>query len=120
VEEEEGEQEEPKNVFRGRGGSFNHQNKLFFAVVDAKAIKAGTEDVSEEKIVREENEGEEKELMKVDPVKQKFNKKTMKDEHGNYPVWMNRREVKNRSITNRKNKLKQKKKRLRDKQKKKH
>jgi hypothetical protein len=91
-----------------------------FAVVDAKTIKANTEDVSEEKTVREENEGEEKELMQLDPVKQKYNKKTMRDEHGNYPMWMSRREVKNRATGNRKNKQKQKRKRLRDKQKKKH
>jgi len=91
----------------------------FFAVVDAKSIQADTEDASEEKILQEENEGERKELMQVDPVKQKYNKKTMRDEHGNYPVWMSRREVKNRSIGNRKNKKKQKRKRLRDKEKKK-
>lgn len=96
-------------------------NLEFFAVVDAKAIKAGTEDVSGENIVREEkNEGEEKELMQVDAVKQKYNKKTLRDEHGNYPAWMSRREVKNRSIGNRKNKKKQKRKCLGDKQKKKH
>jgi len=94
-------------------------NLEFFAVVDAKAINANTEDVSEENIVREENEGKEKELMQVDPVKQKYNKKTMRDEHGNYPAWMSRREVKNRAIGNRKNKQKQKRKRLRNKQKKK-
>jgi hypothetical protein len=88
-------------------------------VVDAKSIQADTEDASEEKILQEENEGERKELMQVDPVKQKYNKKTMRDEHGNYPVWMSRREVKNRSIGNRKNKKKQKRKRLRDKEKKK-
>lgn len=92
----------------------------FFAVVDAKMIKADTEDVSEENTIRKENEGEEKELMQVDPVKQKYNKKTMRDEHGNYPMWMSRREVKNRAIGNKKNKQKQKRKRLRDKQKKKH
>jgi hypothetical protein len=88
----------------------------FFAVVDAKTINANTEDVSEENIVPEENEGKEKELMQVDPVKQKYNKKTMRDEHGNYPVWMSRREVKNRAIGNRKNKQKQRRKRLRNKQ----
>jgi hypothetical protein len=90
----------------------------FFAVVDAKAIKANTEDISEENIVREEN-GEEKEIMEVDPVKRKYNKKTLRDEHGNYPVWMSRREVKNRATGNRKNKQRQKRKHLRDKQKKK-
>jgi hypothetical protein len=76
----------------------------FFAVVNAKTIQADTEDVSEENIVQEENEGEKKDLMQVDPVKQKYNKKTLRDEHGNYPMWMSRREVKNRSIGNRKNK----------------
>jgi len=89
-------------------------------VVDAKAIKADTEDVSKENVVQEENEGEEKELMQVDPVKQKYNKKTLRDEHGNYPEWMSRREVRNRAIGNKKNKQKQKRKRLRDKQNKKH
>ena len=39
-EKEQGEQEEPKNVFRGRGGSFNHQNKLIFEVADAKINNA--------------------------------------------------------------------------------
>jgi len=95
-------------------------NLEFFAVVNAKTIQADTEDVSEENIVQEENEGEKKDLMQVDPVKQKYNKKTLRDEHGNYPMWMSRREVKNRSIGNRKNKKKQRRKRLRDKQKKKH
>lgn len=95
-------------------------NLEFFAVVDAKMIKADTLDVSAENIVQEENKGEEKEMMQVEPVKQKYNKKTLRDEHGNYPVWMSRREMKNRSIGNRKNKQKQKRKRLRDKQKKKH
>ena len=33
---EQGEQEEPKNAFRGREGSFNNQNKLFFEVAYAK------------------------------------------------------------------------------------
>jgi hypothetical protein len=92
----------------------------YFAVVDAKTIQADTEDVSKENIVREENEGEGKELMQVDPVKQKYNKKTMRDEHGNYPMWMSRREMRNRAIGNKKNKKKLKKKHLRDKQKKKH
>jgi len=92
----------------------------FFAVVNAKTIQADTEDVSEENIVQEENAGEKKDLMQVDPVKQKYNKKTLRVEHGNYPMWMSRREVKNRSIGNRKNKKKQRRKRLRDKQKKKH
>lgn len=58
--------------------------------------------------------------MQVDPVKQKYNKKTLRDEHGNYPMWMSRREVKNRATGNKKNKQKQKRKRLRDKRKKKH
>jgi len=54
-------------------------------------------------------------------VKKKYNKKTLRDEHGNYPVWMSRREVKNRSIDNIRNKKKkQKRKHLTDKQKKKH
>lgn len=89
-------------------------------VVNAKTIRTDTKDVSEGNILLEENEGEEKELMQVDPVKKKYNKKTLRDEHGNYPVWMSRREVKNKSIGNRKNKKKQKRKRLTDKQKKKH
>jgi len=95
-------------------------NFEFFAVVNAKTIRTDTKDVSEGNILLEENEGEEKELMQVDPVKKKYNKKTLRDEHGNYPVWMSRREVKNKSIGNRKNKKKQKRKRLTDKQKKKH
>jgi len=37
----------------------------FFAVVDAKTIRTDTKDISEENIVREENEGEEKELRKL-------------------------------------------------------
>jgi len=75
-------------------------------VVNAKTIRTDTKDVSEGNILLEENEGEEKELMQVDPVKKKYNKKTLRDEHGNYPVWMSRREVKNKSIGNRKNKKK--------------
>jgi Learning-associated protein. len=95
-------------------------NLEFFAVVDSKTIQADTEDVPKENIVLEENDGAGKELMDVDAVKQKYNKKTLRDEHGNYPVWMSRREVKRRATGNRKIKQKQKRKRLRVKQKNKH
>jgi hypothetical protein len=96
------------------------RNLNFFAVVDAKSIQANTEDVSKENIIQEENEGKGKELMDVDPVKQKYNKKTLRDEHGNYPEWMSRREVKKRATGNRRNKQKRKRKRLREKPKNKH
>jgi len=71
------------------------------AVVNAKTIRTDTKYVSEGNILLEENESEEKELMQVDPVKKKYNKKILRDERGNYPVWMSRREVKNKSIGNR-------------------
>ena len=39
-EKEQREQEEPKNAFRGREGSFNNQNKLSIEVADAKTSNA--------------------------------------------------------------------------------
>jgi hypothetical protein len=92
------------------------RNLNFFSVTDAKSIQANTEDTSEEKNIQEEKEGG-KELMEIDQVKQKYNKKTLRDEHGNYPVWMNRREVKKRSRINRKRKQKLKRQQIKDKRK---
>jgi hypothetical protein len=62
-----------------------------FSVVDAKSIQANTEDIPEEKGIEEEKETE-KEVMEIDEVKQKYNKRTLRDEHGNYPLWMSKRE----------------------------
>ena len=42
--------------------------------------------------------------MEVDGVKQKYNPKTLKDEHGQYPVWMNQRAVKKQRGLNKKGK----------------
>jgi ATPase subunit of ABC transporter with duplicated ATPase domains len=58
--------------------------------------------------------------MDVDSVKQKYNRRTMRDEHGNYPEWMSQREVKKRAMGNRRSKQKRRRKHLRDKQKSKH
>ncbi|XP_023711996.1 protein LLP homolog isoform X2 [Cryptotermes secundus] len=94
-------------------------------VVDAKSIQANTEDIPEEKGIEEEEEEEEeeneaeKEVMEIDEVKQSYSKRTLRNEHGNYPVWMSKREVKKRSIGNRKRKQKVKRKRIQDKQKRK-
>jgi hypothetical protein len=90
-----------------------------FSVVDAKSIQANTEHIPEEKEIGEENKEAEKEMMEIDEVKRKYNKKTMRDEQGNYPVWMNRREIRKRAIENRKRKQKLKRKRIQDKQKRK-
>jgi hypothetical protein len=87
-----------------------------FTVVDAKSIQANTADVSEGKITQEEREVG-NELMEIDQEKLKYNKKTLRNEHGNYPVWLSRREVKKRSIFNRKRKQKNKRKQMKDKQK---
>lgn len=91
-----------------------------FSVVDAKSIQANTEDIPEEKGIEEEEEKEaEKEAMEIDEVKQRYSKKTLRNEHGNYPVWLSKRDVKKRSIGNRKRKQKVKRKRMQDKQKRK-
>lgn len=90
-----------------------------FSVVDAKSIQANTEDIPEEKGIEEEEKEAVKEVMEIDEVKQKYNKRTLRNEHGNYPMWMNRREVKKRSIGNRKRKQKLKRKKIQDKQKRK-
>jgi cell fate (sporulation/competence/biofilm development) regulator YlbF (YheA/YmcA/DUF963 family) len=87
-----------------------------FSVVDAKSIQANTEDISEEKNIQEDEEAG-KELMEIDQVKQKYNKKTLRDEHGNYPEWMSRREMKKRSTVNRKRKEKRKGRKIKDKRK---
>jgi hypothetical protein len=86
-----------------------------FSVVDAKSIQANTEHIPEEKGIEEENNKEaEKEAMEIDKIKPKYNKRTLRDEHGNYPTWMSKREVKKRSIGNRKRKLKLKRKKMQD------
>jgi hypothetical protein len=90
-----------------------------FSVVDAKSIQANTDDIPEENGTEEENTEAEKEVMEIDQVKQKYNKRTLRDEHGTYPVWVSRREVKKRSIGNRKRKQKLKRKQIPDKQKRK-
>ncbi len=40
--------------------------------------------------------------MEVDGTKGKFNPKTMRDEHGQYPVWMNQRQMKKQKTKNKK------------------
>jgi hypothetical protein len=57
--------------------------------------------------------------MEIDEVKPKYNKRTLRDKHGNYPVWMTKGEVKKRSIGNRKRKQKLKRKKIQDRQKRK-
>lgn len=88
-------------------------------VVDAKSIQGNTEPIPEEKGIEEENEEAEKEVMEIDEVKPKYSKRTLRDEHGNYPVWMSKKEVKKRSIGNKKRKQKLKRKKLQDRQKRK-
>jgi hypothetical protein len=90
-----------------------------FSVVDAKSIQANTEDISQEKGIEEEEMEGEKEIMDIDEVKQKYSKRTLRNEHGNYPVWMSTREVKKRSIGNRKRKQRLKRKKIQDRQKRK-
>ncbi|KDR20656.1 protein LLP homolog [Zootermopsis nevadensis] len=85
-------------------------------VIDAKSIQEKRKDVPEEKSIEEAG----KVLMEIDQVKPKYNKKTLRDECGNYPEWLSRREVKKRAIVNRKRKDKLKRKHIKDKQKKKN
>ncbi|XP_031838987.1 protein LLP homolog [Nomia melanderi] len=54
-------------------------------VVDAKFIK----DTAKTK----ENEGGNSENMEVDKEGKVYSKRTMRDQYGNYPVWMNRRKI---------------------------
>lgn len=53
-------------------------------VVDAKTIK--------ESSTQEKTNAEEMEVMDEDG-KRVFNTKTMRDQHGNYPVWMSKRKI---------------------------
>ena len=42
--------------------------------------------------------------MEVDDTKSKYNRKTLKDEHGQYPIWMNQRAIKKQKRLRKKNK----------------
>ncbi|XP_069705208.1 protein LLP homolog [Periplaneta americana] len=86
-------------------------------VVDAKSIPSVQDEPSKENAAVRVEEGEE--VMEVDKVKEKYNKRTMRNEHGNYPQWMSSREVRRRAIANKVRKQKQKKKKGKDKLKKK-
>lgn len=55
-------------------------------VVDAKTIKENAK-------AKEDGEAEAGENMDIDKGGRVYNKKTMRDQYGNYPVWMNRRKI---------------------------
>lgn len=55
-------------------------------VVDAKTIKENKEANNDTKA--------DDEKMDLDTDKRVYNKKTMLDQYGNYPIWMNKREIK--------------------------
>lgn len=65
-------------------------------VVDAKTMKESSNEKT--------NNIEEMELMDEDG-KRVFNSKTMRDQHGNYPIWMSKRKI----IKNKKGRSKSKK-----------
>lgn len=51
------------------------------SIKDSKAVKEKT------------NKNAEQEKMDDNGVKHNYNKKTLKDEHGTYPIWMNKRRI---------------------------
>ena len=55
-------------------------------VIDAKTIKDNTKS-------KEGTEEDDLDTMEVDSNGRVYNKRTMKDQFGNYPVWMNRRKI---------------------------
>ncbi|XP_003702432.2 protein LLP homolog [Megachile rotundata] len=55
-------------------------------VVDAKKIKENSK-------TKQDAEADGTDMMEVDSNGRVFNKKTMRDQFGNYPVWMNRRKI---------------------------
>ncbi|XP_034191689.1 protein LLP homolog [Osmia lignaria lignaria] len=55
-------------------------------VIDAKTIKENTKS-------KEGTEEDDLDTMEVDSNGRIYNKRTMKDQFGNYPVWMNRRKI---------------------------
>lgn len=64
---------------------------FYTVVVDAKKIKedqAKTKDVKSDAITDQEQ----MEVEKIENARV-YNKKTLRDQYGNYPVWMNRRKV---------------------------
>lgn len=75
-------------------------------MTNAKEMKKKT-------VVEAEKEGEvepEDEVEVMDDGRRVFNKKTMKDQHGNYPVWLSSRKLKKAVKRNQTTKRNQKKK----------
>jgi len=64
---------------------------FYTVVVDAKKIK---EDQAKAKDVKSDaiTDQEQMEVEKIENARV-YNKKTLRDQYGNYPVWMNRRKV---------------------------
>lgn len=56
------------------------------------------------------NKNTEQEKMDDDGVKHNYNKKTLKDEHGTYPIWMNQRRITKKKKKAKKEKVTKKKK----------
>ncbi|KAK3590820.1 hypothetical protein CHS0354_012413 [Potamilus streckersoni] len=50
-------------------------------------------DLRQERKLKNET-GKDDTVMEVDKEKPRYNPKTLKDEHGHYPVWMNQRRIK--------------------------
>lgn len=67
-----------------------------FQVVDAKTIKENErakEDEQAKDDQANDNTETNGETMDVDTNGRVYNKRTMRDQHGNYPVWMNKRKI---------------------------
>lgn len=66
-------------------------------VVDAKTIKENEQAKEDEQAKENEQANDNSETngetMDVDTDGKVYNKRTMRDQHGNYPVWMNKRKI---------------------------
>ncbi|XP_076284854.1 protein LLP homolog [Lasioglossum baleicum] len=56
-------------------------------VVDAKSL------IDDAKSLNDTEKGGADDTMDVDKDSKVYNKRTMRDQHGNYPVWLNRRKI---------------------------
>ena len=69
------------------------------AAEEAKKVDGQDSVMVEDKIELETTEIKDADSMDTS-VKSKFSAKTLKDEHGNYPVWMSMRRIKNQKRKN--------------------
>ncbi|KAG8268349.1 hypothetical protein J6590_027510 [Homalodisca vitripennis] len=75
--------------------SINLINSSYFTVRDANELKnesiINVESEEEEEETKDENK---EECEPMDDGRRVYNKKTLKDQHGNYPVWLSSRKIK--------------------------